>query len=41
MVEGSEMAIREGDMIHLPPGIDYGIRNFSETEWASFLVMSA
>ena len=38
--EGDEQEIREGDMIHLPPGTRYVIRN-PHAEWLSYLIMAA
>ena len=38
--DGDEQEIREGDMIHLPPGTRYTIRNL-HTEWLSYLIMAA
>lgn len=38
--DGAEQEIREGDMIHLPPGTRYAIRN-PHAEWLSYLIMAA
>ena len=38
--DGDEQEIREGDMIHLPPGTRYAIRN-PHAEWLSYLIMAA
>ena len=38
--DGEEQEIREGDMIHLPPGTRYAIRN-PHAEWLSYLIMAA
>ncbi len=38
--DGDAQEIREGDMIHLPPGTRYAIRN-PQAEWLSYLIMAA
>ena len=38
--DGDEQEIQEGDMIHLPPGTRYAIRN-SSAEWLAYLIMAA
>ena len=38
--DGDEQEIRAGDMIHLPPGTRYAIRN-PHAEWLSYLIMAA
>ena len=38
--DGDAQEIREGDMIHLPPGTRYAIRN-PHAEWLSYLIMAA
>ena len=38
--DGVEHAITEGDMIHLPPGTSYRIRNDTE-DWVTSLIMAA
>ncbi len=40
MTEGQEQEISEGDMIHLPPGVAYQIRNPHET-WLRYMIMAA
>ena len=37
---GEECAITEGDMVHLPPGTAYRIRNDSD-DWITSLIMAA
>lgn len=37
---GEESAITEGDMVHLPPGTSYRIRNDTE-DWITSLIMAA
>lgn len=38
--DGEESAITEGDMVHLPPGTSYRIRNDTE-DWITSLIMAA
>jgi mannose-6-phosphate isomerase-like protein (cupin superfamily) len=38
--DGEEWEIQDGDMIHLPPGTQYSIRN-PHAEWLSYMIMAA
>ena len=38
--DGSEYEIQEGDMVHLPVGTQYAIRN-PHAEWLSYMIMAA
>lgn len=40
LAQGQEQKISEGDMIHLPPGLEYQIRNPHET-WLRYMIMAA
>ena len=38
--EGSQYEIQEGDMVHLPAGTQYAIRN-PHAQWLSYMIIAA